>query len=197
MAGEKGALGSPRISGCRSLPLVVFLPSSRLQEQRFRILAHRDSSRGPRPHRTMATWLPLLLAWAAACRGHTVSVAAPTRTAAPRAGPPLSSSHDRRTGTDALGRRDITIPMDHHSTCGYHNGEATRSRVAGAGFDCRFDTQDHIWGFCETTVAVFASCGIAAACRDQHSCSDGCGLTGRDDLTTYTWYGPLMLPACD
>lgn len=90
----------------------------------------------------------------------------------------------RRNETD-VGKRATTSQL---STCGYQDGDPNRSRTANSGFNCRVDTQNGLWGFCPTTVISATDCGLAGCCVDANSCSDGCGLTNRADLTTFTWF---------
>ncbi|RGP71110.1 hypothetical protein FLONG3_7238 [Fusarium longipes] len=72
------------------------------------------------------------------------------------------------------------------STCGYLNGDPDKERTADAGFNCRVDTRNGLWGFCPTTVLTASDCGLAAACIDRDTCKQGCGKTGVTDLTTFT-----------
>lgn len=90
------------------------------------------------------------------------------------------------TGTPELElrKRQITTQL---STCGFYNGDPTRSRTADAGFNCRFDTLNGLWGFCPATVILATDCGLAGNCIDSFSCSRGCGKTGIPGLTTFTW----------
>ncbi len=74
------------------------------------------------------------------------------------------------------------------STCGYINGDPSRSRTAEPGFNCRIDTQNGLWGFCPTSVISASDCGLAAACQDSFRCSTGCGNTRNTALTTFTWW---------
>lgn len=55
------------------------------------------------------------------------------------------------------------------ATCGYYEGNATLSRTAAPGYDCRIDTQHGIWGFCPTTVIAVTDCGLAGYCIDTGS----------------------------
>ncbi|EWZ39290.1 uncharacterized protein FOBCDRAFT_320435 [Fusarium oxysporum Fo47] len=72
------------------------------------------------------------------------------------------------------------------STCGYLDGDRKKKRTADSGFNCRVDTRNGLWGFCPTTVLTASDCGLAGSCVDRHDCSDGCGMTGSKDLTTFT-----------
>lgn len=84
-----------------------------------------------------------------------------------------------------LRRRQTTASP---ATCGYAGGDASKPRTAGAGFNCRVDTSNGIWGFCPTTVVSARDCGLAGYCQDLNTCSDGCGpLPNRADITTFTW----------
>lgn len=74
------------------------------------------------------------------------------------------------------------------STCGYLDGDPDKPRTADQKFNCRVDTKNGLWGFCPTTVLTASDCGLAGACVDGSSCSDGCGMTDSTDLTTFTWY---------
>jgi hypothetical protein len=74
------------------------------------------------------------------------------------------------------------------STCGYLNGDPSKKRTADSGYNCRVDTKNGLWGFCPTTVLTASDCGLAGSCVDSHDCSDGCGMTDSEDLTTFTWY---------
>lgn len=88
-------------------------------------------------------------------------------------------------GTDFDKRADIQTRM---STCGFQNGDPNKMRTADPGFDCRVDTMNGLWGFCPVTVIAATDCGLAGSCVDQASCSSGCGQTGMNQLTTFTWY---------
>ncbi|KAM0249641.1 hypothetical protein ACHAP5_002768 [Fusarium lateritium] len=72
------------------------------------------------------------------------------------------------------------------STCGYLNGDPKKKRTADSGYNCRVDTKNGLWGFCPTTVLTATDCGLAGSCVDSHDCSDGCGMTDSEDLTTFT-----------
>ncbi|KAF5021323.1 hypothetical protein F66182_6645 [Fusarium sp. NRRL 66182] len=72
------------------------------------------------------------------------------------------------------------------STCGYLNGDPDKERTADSGFNCRVDTRNGLWGFCPTTVLTASDCGLAGSCVDSHECSEGCGMTDSEDLTTFT-----------
>ncbi|KAK6948737.1 hypothetical protein Daesc_010508 [Daldinia eschscholtzii] len=50
------------------------------------------------------------------------------------------------------------------STCGYQDGDPSKSRTAEPDYDCRIDTANGLWGFCPTTVAIASDCGLAGAC---------------------------------
>ncbi|TXC06583.1 hypothetical protein FocTR4_00010510, partial [Fusarium oxysporum f. sp. cubense] len=65
-------------------------------------------------------------------------------------------------------------------------GDPKKKRTADSGFNCRVDTRNGLWGFCPTTVLTASDCGLAGSCVDRHDCSDGCGMTGSKDLTTFT-----------
>lgn len=73
------------------------------------------------------------------------------------------------------------------STCGYLNGDPGKERTADPGFNCRIDTRNGIWGFCPTSVIVATDCGLAGSCVDKYECAEGCGITDKKDLTTFTW----------
>lgn len=79
--------------------------------------------------------------------------------------------------------------MDGVSTCGYEDGDPSKSWGAPAGYDCRVDTLNGLWGFCPTTVFVATDCGLGGYCFDQSSCTSGCGvLSGKSSITTWTWH---------
>ncbi|TGO35918.1 hypothetical protein BHYA_0141g00140 [Botrytis hyacinthi] len=61
------------------------------------------------------------------------------------------------------------------STCGFLNGNANIPRVAPSGSDCRYDTDESVWGFCGTATTELLDCNIAVRCKDQGTCSGGCG----------------------
>lgn len=73
------------------------------------------------------------------------------------------------------------------TTCGYLSGNADKFRTANEGYNCRFDKQNGLWGFCPDTVIRPIDCGLAGACVDEHDCADGCGKTDETELTTFTW----------
>lgn len=73
-------------------------------------------------------------------------------------------------------------------TCGFLSGDSGKPRTADAGYGCRVDTLNGLWGFCPTSVIVASDCGLAGACVDQGTCKGGCGKTGVSSLTTFTWY---------
>lgn len=81
------------------------------------------------------------------------------------------------------------------STCGYLNGDPSKSRTADSGYNCRIDTRNGLWGFCPTTVVAARDCGLAGSCVDEHRCSQGCGFTDQRSLTTFTWYVLKTVPA--
>lgn len=83
---------------------------------------------------------------------------------------------------------DKRILTSQLSTCGYEDGDPERVRSANSGFNCRVDTQNGLWGFCATTIVSATDCGMVGCCVDTHTCSDGCGLTDRTDMTTFTWF---------
>jgi hypothetical protein len=73
-------------------------------------------------------------------------------------------------------------------TCGYNTGDPNQPRTADAGFDCRVDTKNALWGFCPTTVIAAVDCGLAGNCVDRHACRSGCGISEDPSITTFTWY---------
>ncbi|SPJ82266.1 uncharacterized protein FTOL_09671 [Fusarium torulosum] len=73
------------------------------------------------------------------------------------------------------------------STCGYLNGDPDKKRTTDSGYNCRVDTRNGLWGFCPTTVLTASDCGLAGSCVDSYNCSDGCGMTDSEDLTTFTY----------
>ncbi|KAL7908164.1 hypothetical protein GGI35DRAFT_55381 [Trichoderma velutinum] len=89
----------------------------------------------------------------------------------------------QRNGTEFDKRAVMQTEM---STCGYENGDAKKIRTANAGFDCRVDTMNGLWGFCPVTVIAATDCGLAGSCIDHGSCSSGCGKTANTKLTTFT-----------
>ncbi|KAF4968294.1 hypothetical protein FSARC_4239 [Fusarium sarcochroum] len=72
------------------------------------------------------------------------------------------------------------------STCGYLDGDPDKKRTADSGYNCRVDTKNGLWGFCPTSVLTASDCGLAGSCIDSYDCSDGCGMTDNEDLTTFT-----------
>lgn len=74
----------------------------------------------------------------------------------------------------------------------YADGDPNKARTANAGFACRVDTSNGIWGFCPETVIAATDCGLAAACVDSDICADVCGLNDGVNLTTVTWYEHLL-----
>lgn len=76
---------------------------------------------------------------------------------------------------------------DDVSTCGYLNGDPSKPRTANAGYNCRVDTQNGLWGFCPTSVIAASDCGLAGSCVDDFKCSKGCGFVDKTQLTTITW----------
>ncbi|KAK3937336.1 hypothetical protein QBC46DRAFT_356757 [Diplogelasinospora grovesii] len=72
------------------------------------------------------------------------------------------------------------------TTCGYLDGDPTKPRTANAGFDCRVDTKNALWGFCTTTVTAATDCNLAGSCVDNHQCPSGCGFTDQTELPTCT-----------
>ncbi|KAI1388053.1 uncharacterized protein F4822DRAFT_444509 [Hypoxylon trugodes] len=89
----------------------------------------------------------------------------------------------RRNGGIALEQRAVTTEL---STCGYVDGDPSKIRTAEPGYDCRIDITKGLWGFCPTTVISASDCGLAGVCVDQSDCSEGCGLTGTEGITTFT-----------
>ncbi|KAK1762643.1 hypothetical protein QBC33DRAFT_563630 [Phialemonium atrogriseum] len=92
----------------------------------------------------------------------------------------------RRHNDARIDKRAVTRLATELSTCGYLNGDPKLPRTADRGYNCRVDTQNGLWGFCPTSVLVASDCGLAGSCEDHHGCSDGCGLTDKEDLTTFT-----------
>ena len=82
------------------------------------------------------------------------------------------------------GRQTTAFP----NTCGYEDGDKTRPRTAAAGFNCRTDDRNMLWGFCPTSMVALEDCNLAAACVDTHSCASGCGRIGRSGIATISWY---------
>lgn len=79
--------------------------------------------------------------------------------------------------------------MNGVSTCGYYNGDPSKSWKAPPGYDCRVDMANGLWGFCPTTVMFATDCGMGGYCFDQSSCISGCGvLRGESSITTWTWH---------
>ncbi|KUI71259.1 hypothetical protein VM1G_11764 [Cytospora mali] len=70
------------------------------------------------------------------------------------------------------------------SACGYLDGNPSSARIAGSGYDCRFDTANGLWGFCPTTVIAATDCGFAGYCYDTGDCLQGCG-SPNSGLTTF------------
>jgi hypothetical protein len=71
-------------------------------------------------------------------------------------------------------------------TCGFDTDGI--ARTAEAGFDCRFDTQNGLWGFCEISNTAASDCGFAGYCIDDHDYAEGCGrLNDRPDIKSITW----------
>lgn len=122
------------------------------------------------------SWL-LLLAFASLSRSYTLPAGAAVT---PK---PIRPAIRGRDGT-GLDKRDITTVL---STCGYLDGDPNQPRTANSGFNCLVDTQNGLWGFCTTTALVATDCAMAGSCQDSHGCSDGCGLTDRQDLSRITW----------
>jgi hypothetical protein len=71
-------------------------------------------------------------------------------------------------------------------TCGFDTDGI--ARTAEAGFDCRVDTQNGLWGFCEVLNTAASDCGFAGYCIDDQDCAGGCGpLENRPDIKSITW----------
>lgn len=98
-------------------------------------------------------------------------------------GIPLWVNGSPRNETQLV-QRDQLPPL---TTCGYLSGDPKQIRTANNGYNCRFDKNNQLWGFCPTTVINPIDCGLAGACIDEEGCSDGCGQTGNTALTTFTW----------
>lgn len=99
--------------------------------------------------------------------------------------PPVTSAPFPAQPSNNIEQRAISTEL---STCGYLNGDPGKKRTADSGYNCRVDTKNGLWGFCPTTVLTASDCGLAGSCVDSHDCSDGCGMTDSEDLTTFTWY---------
>ena len=111
----------------------------------------------------------------------------------------LTTTTDLQPPHDALIQRRASVPR--LSTCGFLNGDPSKPRTADAGFDCRVDARNGLWGFCPTSVMAASDCGLAGSCLDDHECSSACGFTDKTRLTTFTWYVncfllPLRYGAC-
>jgi hypothetical protein len=98
---------------------------------------------------------------------------------------PYNTSEPTSFLPDDLKKRQATAFV---STCGFLNGDASQPRTADAGFNCRVDTQNALWGFCPTTVIAATDCGLAGNCVDSSACKKGCGIVGNPSITTFTWY---------
>lgn len=61
------------------------------------------------------------------------------------------------------------------TVCGYTAGHSGSPRYAPAGFDCRVDRQNSLFGICETEIAAATQCGFVIACVDSFRCTSGCG----------------------
>ncbi|KAK4126796.1 hypothetical protein N657DRAFT_566866, partial [Parathielavia appendiculata] len=84
---------------------------------------------------------------------------------------------DRRQGT-------VLASITRFSTI-FFTGDASKTRTANPGFDCRVDILHDLWGFCPSSVIAATDCGLAGSCVDSFSCSKGCGFTN-SPLTTFT-----------
>ncbi|KAK0701399.1 hypothetical protein B0T21DRAFT_263208, partial [Apiosordaria backusii] len=82
-------------------------------------------------------------------------------------------------------RRQGTVLITKYFTL-FSTGDASKTRTANNGFDCRIDLVHDLWGFCPTSVISATDCGLAGSCVDKHKCSKGCGFTN-PSLTTFTW----------
>jgi hypothetical protein len=91
----------------------------------------------------------------------------------------------RNNGTLSLDKRQGTVLPTQFSTI-YLTGDASKTRTANSGYDCRVDLLNDLWGFCPNTVIAATDCGLAGSCVDRFSCSEGCGRTDRP-YTTFTW----------
>ncbi|KAH9907404.1 hypothetical protein F4778DRAFT_721801 [Xylariomycetidae sp. FL2044] len=73
------------------------------------------------------------------------------------------------------------------STCGYLTGDPAQGWAAPAGYGCRIDTANGLWGFCPTTVIAATDCGLGGYCFDTDTCTSGCGrLVDNPTITTWT-----------
>ncbi|KAK3896706.1 hypothetical protein C8A05DRAFT_39747 [Staphylotrichum tortipilum] len=95
--------------------------------------------------------------------------------------------------TLALDRRQGSVFVTQFSTI-FLGGDATKTRTANNGFDCRVDLLHDLWGFCPSTVIAATDCGLAGSCVDNFSCSKGCGFTDTP-FTTFTCSDPKA-PFC-
>lgn len=113
--------------------------------------------------------------------------------------PAAPTAHPRPWRRDSTSTRTTTISTitttarttttaSYVWTCGYLDGDIDEPRTAQAGYNCRIDTADSLWGFCPTSVRSASDCGLAAACQDSGSCSDVCQYNTNTALTTFTWY---------
>ncbi|KAF7932942.1 uncharacterized protein EAE97_008709 [Botrytis byssoidea] len=73
------------------------------------------------------------------------------------------------------------------STCGFLNGNANIPRVAPSGSDCRYDTDESVWGFYGTATTELLDCNIAVRCKDRGTCSSGCGESNVAGYFTQEW----------
>jgi hypothetical protein len=85
-----------------------------------------------------------------------------------------------------IDRRQGSVFVTQFSTI-FLGGDATKTRTANGGFDCRVDLLHDLWGFCPNTVVAATDCGLAGSCVDSFGCSKGCGFTD-GSFTTFTWY---------
>lgn len=89
---------------------------------------------------------------------------------------------DRLATHERLGLQDVPTQMS--PTCGYQDGDPSKTRTVAPPFDCRIDTVNGLWGFCMTDMNL-SNCGLAGVCTDGAKCSMGCGMMGYEH--TISW----------
>lgn len=112
----------------------------------------------------------------------------PVITPAPSPEPLLGFS--KRNGTSpAHGVNGLNILQKRltteFETC-FQDGDPTKIRTANAGFNCRVDVNNGLWGFCPQTVRAASDCGFFGVCIDVFSCTLGCGFAKDSKVKTQT-----------